>query len=51
LAADLQGKRAGAESHSDEMKAKIDAEYGRRMITRRFATVEPGDQLSLPPFD
>ena len=37
----LQGKRPGAASHSDKMKAKIDAELGRRMITQRFATVEP----------
>lgn len=37
----LQGKRPGPESHSDKMKAKIDAEQGRRMITQRFATVEP----------
>lgn len=37
----LQGKRPSAESPSDTMKAKIDAEQGRRMITQRFATVEP----------
>lgn len=37
----LQGKRQGQESHTDRMKVKIDADTGREMITRRFATVEP----------
>jgi hypothetical protein len=36
----LQGKRGGP-SETDKMKAKIDADMGRAMITRRFATVEP----------
>lgn len=35
------GKAPGRESHTDRMKAKIDSEQGKRMITRRFATVEP----------
>lgn len=35
------GKASGRESHTDRMKAKIDSDKGRRMITRRFATVEP----------
>ena len=35
------GKAPGHESHTDRMRAKIDSETGRRMITRRFATVEP----------
>lgn len=35
------GKAPGHESHTDRMKAKIDSDAGRRMITRRFATVEP----------
>jgi transposase len=37
----FQGKAPGHESHTDRMKAKIDSEAGKRMITRRFATVEP----------
>lgn len=36
----LQGKRGGP-SETDKMKIKIDADMGRAMITRRFATVEP----------
>lgn len=35
------GKAPGHESHTDRMKAKIDGDTGRGMITRRFATVEP----------
>lgn len=35
------GKAPGHESHTDRMKAKIDSDRGRAMITRRFATVEP----------
>jgi hypothetical protein len=35
------GKRAGHESHTDRMKARIDSEIGREMIAGRFATVEP----------
>jgi hypothetical protein len=35
------GKAPGHESHTDRMKAKIDSEQGKQMITRRFATVEP----------
>ena len=35
------GKAPGRESHTDRMKAKIDSNQGRAMITRRFATVEP----------
>lgn len=38
----FQGKRAGNETHTDRMKARIDTEPGREMIARRFATVEPG---------
>jgi transposase len=37
----FQGKAPGHESHTERMKAKIDSEAGKRMITRRFATVEP----------
>lgn len=37
----FQGKRAGQESHTDQMKAKIDSDTGKRMIAARFATVEP----------
>jgi len=37
----FQGKRDIAENHIDRMKVKIDSDTGRRMITRRFATVEP----------
>ena len=37
----FQGKRDTAENHIDLMKAKIDSDAGREMITRRFATVEP----------
>lgn len=37
----FQGKRAGHESATSRMKAKIDTELGREMIARRFATVEP----------
>lgn len=37
----LQGKRHKEESELDRMKAKIDSDLGREMITRRFATVEP----------
>ncbi len=35
------GKAPGFESHTDRMKLKIDSALGKRMITRRFATVEP----------
>lgn len=35
----LQGRRE--ESHTECMKHRIDSDVGRRMITRRFATVEP----------
>ena len=37
----FQGMRDKTESHVDQMKAKIDSEQGKAMITRRFATVEP----------
>ena len=37
----FQGKALGRESHTDRMKARIDSAQGRRMITWRFATVEP----------
>jgi transposase len=37
----FQGKRDGHDSQTDRMKAKIDSEAGKRMISRRFATVEP----------
>lgn len=37
----FQGKRDTTENHLDLMKAKIDSDTGRKMITRRFATVEP----------
>jgi Transposase DDE domain len=37
----FQGKRLGHTSFTDRMKMRIDSETGRRMITRRFATVEP----------
>lgn len=37
----FHGKASMEESHSDRMKRKIDADAGRAMITRRFATVEP----------
>ena len=33
--------RDKTERHVDQMKAKIDSEKGKEMITRRFATVEP----------
>jgi len=35
------GKALGRESHTDRMKRRIDSAQGRRMITWRFATVEP----------
>jgi len=35
------GKALGRESHTDRMKRKIDSDCGKRMITCRFATVEP----------
>lgn len=35
------GRAPGHERHTDRMKAKIDSDLGRQMITRRFATVEP----------
>lgn len=35
------GKALGRESHTDRMKQKIDSDCGKRMITWRFATVEP----------
>lgn len=37
----FHGKASTEETHSDRMKHKIDSELGKRMITRRFATVEP----------
>jgi len=37
----LPGMRDKSESHVEPMKAKIDSEKGKEMITRRFATVEP----------
>ena len=37
----LQGKAPGHVTHTERMKAKIDSEAGKRMISRRFATVEP----------
>jgi len=37
----FQGMRDKTASHVDQMKAKIDSEIGKEMITRRFATVEP----------
>ncbi len=37
----LQGKAPGQVTHTARMKAKIDSEAGKRMISRRFATVEP----------
>ncbi len=37
----FQGKRDPQENQMDQMKAKIDSDTGRKMITRRFATVEP----------
>lgn len=35
------GRRAGHETHTDRMEARIDSPTGRHMIGRRFATVEP----------
>lgn len=35
------GKAEGHVSHTDRMKLGIDSDAGKRMITRRFATVEP----------
>jgi transposase len=35
------GKRDARDNHIDRMKAKIDSDTGRAMITRRFASVEP----------
>ena len=35
------GRVAGKESYTERMKRKIDSDLGRKMITRRFATVEP----------
>jgi transposase len=35
------GKADGQVSHTDQMKHRIDSDQGKRMITRRFATVEP----------
>ena len=37
----FQGKRAGQQSHTGPMKAKIDSAAGKHMIAARFATVEP----------
>lgn len=37
----FQGKRASAPSYTDRMKQRIDSDIGKRMITARFATVEP----------
>ncbi|MEW6037541.1 MAG: IS1182 family transposase [Pseudomonadota bacterium] len=34
-------KAEGAPNHCEQMKHRIDSEEGKRMITRRFATVEP----------
>ena len=36
----FQGRRV-PHLHVEQMKAKIDSDLGRHMITRRFATVEP----------
>jgi transposase len=35
------GKADGTPSHCEQMKHRIDSAEGKRMITRRFATVEP----------
>jgi transposase len=35
------GKAPGQERHTDRMKHRIDSDRGKRMITWRFATVEP----------
>ena len=35
------GKADGQVSHTEQMKHRIDSDQGKRMITRRFATVEP----------
>jgi transposase len=35
------GKVDGQVSHCEQMKHRIDSDTGKRMITRRFATVEP----------
>jgi len=35
------GKRDGEESYTERMKRRIDSDTGKRMITARFATVEP----------
>jgi len=35
------GKADGPVSHCEQMKHRIDSDTGKRMITRRFATVEP----------
>lgn len=37
----LQGKRDSSPSVLEQMKARIDSDRGKEMITRRFATVEP----------
>lgn len=37
----FQGKRGREESYTDRMKRRIDSDTGKRMITARFATVEP----------
>jgi hypothetical protein len=35
------GKALGRESHTDRMQRRIDSDQGQRMLTWRFATVEP----------
>jgi hypothetical protein len=37
----FQGRRSIEESHTERMKRRIDSDTGKRMITARFATVEP----------
>lgn len=37
----FRGRRDVKENHVDRMKLKIDSDTGKRMISRRFATVEP----------
>jgi transposase len=37
----FQGRRSIEESHTERMKRRIDSDIGKRMITARFATVEP----------
>ena len=37
----FQGKRDSEERYTERMKRRIDSDTGKRMITARFATVEP----------